>query len=288
MIAARPDAITTWGKKVLVVMPWQKQVSPITAFCTAQIMDRRRTASMLHFGDAFVTHSRNSCADVFLASDLEWMLTIDDDMVVPFGHKEWFKQNTGFAFPEPFMSFNALDRLMSHGKSLVGALYFGRHMSGPPVYAEGAIPTEAAYARKGPYDLCKPTKWVGTGCMLIHRRVYEDIEKRFPRLARDGAGKHGQWFTSTEASLLQEVILIRDKLADGKLTPEKAYEAFRGLEEAIAHARADNGLGVGEDVSFCMRAKAAGHQPYVDMGLICGHLGVCAYGPRNTGNVCPA
>lgn len=278
------ESAIAYSKKVVVVLPWWKQVSPITAFCVAQLLDRRRTASMLNFGDAFVAHSRNSCVDAFLQTTCEWFLTIDDDMVVPFGNAAWFTEQTQFTdFPKEFLSLNALDRLMSHKKTLVGALYFGRHRYGPPVYNEGAASAiEAAYARRAPHDLIKPTRWVGTGCMLAHRSVFEDIEKRFPRLARQPGGPGGNWFTSTEASLLQQVCSIRDRLQGTTLDGNKAYEAFAGLEDAIARAQAENSLGVGEDVSFCLRAAAAGHQPYVDMGLVCGHLGHFCYGPRST------
>jgi hypothetical protein len=239
---------------------------------------------MLNFGDAFVAHSRNTCVDSFLQTPCDWFLTIDDDMVVPFGNAEWFKMHTRFDdFPEKFLGLNAIDRLMGHGKTLVGALYFGRHPGGPPVYNEGALGgQEAAYARKAPHDLVKPTRWVGTGCMLVHRSVFEAIETKFPRLARGANKRGGHWFTSTEASLMERITSLRDQLQDGPLDGSKAYAAMAGLEDLVARARAENALGVGEDVSFCMRAAAAGHQPYVDMGLVCGHLGHCCYGPRNT------
>jgi len=278
------EAVTIYHKKLMVVLPWWKQVSPITSFCVAQLIDRRRTSSMLNFGDAFVAHSRNSCADVFLQSPCDWFLTIDDDMVVPFGNATWFKAHTGFYdFPEAALGLNAIDRLMSHKKSLVGALYFGRHPHGPPVYNEGAIsPAESAFARKAPHDLIKPTRWVGTGCLLIHRSVFEDIEKKFPRIARGLDGKGGNWFTSTEASLLAQIDAVQSKLQTGPMDGNKAYAAMAGIEDALARAKAENSLGFGEDVSFCMRAAAAGHQPHVDMGLVCGHLGSFCFGPKST------
>lgn len=278
------DAVVIYQKKVMVVLPWWKQVHPITSFCVSQLIDRRRTASMLNFGDAFIAHSRNSCVDIFLQSACDWLLTIDDDMVVPFGNATWFKAHTGFDdFPEKFLAWNAVDRLMSHKKTLVGALYFGRHPHGPPVYNEGAANVaEAAEARRAPHDLAKPTRWVGTGCMLVHRSVFEDIEKRFPRLARGLDKRGGNWFTSTEASLLEQLSALRDKMHEGPLDGNKAYTALAGLEEMISRAKAENTLGFGEDVSFCLRASAAGHQPHVDMGLVCGHLGHFCYGPRST------
>lgn len=268
------DTVTVFGKKILVALPWQKQVNPVTAFCVTQVMDRRRTAGMLSFGDAFVAHTRNVCGEVFLKSNCEWMLFIDDDMVVPFGDAGWFQQHTGFKFEKKFLAFHAIDRLMAANKTIVGALYFGRHSSAPPVFCEG---TElAGYCRKGPHDEVRATKWVGTGCFLVHRSVFEDISKKFPRLV-------GNWFTSTEASLVDDVTQVQSILSDGSLDGNKAYAALNSLNTALARSQHENNLGMGEDVSFCSRALAAGHTPYVDLGLICGHIGFCVYGPHNTG-----
>lgn len=278
-----PTTVTLFSKKVMVVLPWQKQTNPMTSFCVAQIMDRRRTASVLNFGDAFITHSRNTCADVFLSSTCDYMLMIDDDMLVPFGSPNWFNAHSDFNLVEPFASFNALDRLMSHGKTLVGALYFGRHRTAKAVYCEAmSNEKENDYARGAPYNQVKPTKWVGTGCMLVHRTVFEAIETRFPRLARGADKKGGQWFTSTEASFIDSVERAKEAL-EGPLNGEKAYNALTLLEGALATAKHENALGCGEDVSFCLRASAAGHQAHIDMGLVCGHLGHCCYGPKNTG-----
>jgi hypothetical protein len=283
IVTEQPKTITFPSKKVVIVMPWMKVVSPITAFCAARLMDTRRASALLNYGDSFVAHSRNSCVDAFLATKYEWMFTMDDDMVLPFGDPVWFNGHTRFNFPEPFASINILDRLMSHGKTLVGALYFGRQVGhSKPVYNEGASnSTEADFAKKAPMDLLKPTKWVGTGAMLVHRSVFEDIEKKFPLLARNPAGKGGNWFTSTEASFTGNVNLVRNMLAEGPLTSDKAYKALAGLEAAFALNKHENNLGCGEDVAFCMRAASSGHQPYVDFGAVCGHIGHFVYGPRN-------
>jgi len=275
--------VTVFTKKVMIILPWHKNVSPITAFCVAQLIDRRRTATLLNWGDAFISHTRNHCADIFLQSQCDYALWIDDDMVLPFGNAEWYGAHTDFNFPKKFMELNTLDRLMSHNKTVVGALYFGRHKYGPPVNNEGAAnPQLAEYFRKGPHDKLQETRWVGTGCLLTHRSVFEDIEKVFPRLARGPGKSGGNWFSSSEASLVDRVQRIRDALADGPISGEKGFEALQGLESALALARSENPLGIGEDVSFCLRAKAAGHTPYIDLGLICGHMGHCVYGPENT------
>lgn len=235
---------------------------------------------MLNFGDAFVAHSRNTCADLFLQSDLEWMLTIDDDMLIPFGNSTWFNAHLGYELPEPFSKFNAIDRLLSHGKTLVGALYFGRAKGhGWPVYGEGRSDLE--YARRAPHDVCKPTRWVGTGCMLIHRSVFEDIETRFPYLSRGPAGRGGNWFSTSEHHLMSGVAQTHKMLSEGPMTGEKAIKAFEMLNGLLMGAKNKSGLGMGEDVQFCIRAKESGHQPFVDMGLIAGHIGYDVFSPRN-------
>jgi len=271
------------GKRVMLTMPWQKHTTPQTAFSVMGLFDRRRCGRLLNFGDAFVAHTRNTCADLFLASDLEWMLTIDDDMIVPFGDARWFNAHTGFALPPEYAGLNALDRLLSHNKTLVGGLYFGRHKKGKAMFCEGANnPQEAAYARKAPHNVIKPTRWVATGCLLVHRSVYTDIEAKFPRLARRVDGKGGQWFSTSEHSVMEGIEDLRRLLSDGMHTAEKSYQAQAMVENLAANARRNSTLSMGEDVQFCTRAKEAGHQPYVDMGLLCGHVGTCVYGPHNT------
>ena len=272
------ESFIPYGKKILLALPWHKSVSPLTSFCVAQLTDRRRTASMLAYGDAFIAHTRNTCVDVFLGSSVcEWILFIDDDMIVPFGDANWFRANTGFNFPEKFMSLNALDRLMAAGKTLVGATYYGKHTNAHAVFNEGADPVLGAHVRKGPHDEVRATRWVGTGCMLAHRSVFEDIEKKFPMLARKGP-RGGNWFTSTEASLMTDLQQLQADF-DSETT---AREMHAALERIIAKAEQENVMGYGEDVSFCLRALSAGHPAHVDFGLVCGHVGGCVYGPSNT------
>lgn len=280
VVPPSPTAVAFLKKKVMLALPWGKATHPITAFCVAQLMDRRRTSTALNFGDAFVAHSRNAIVDLFLKSDSEHLLMIDDDMLVPFGNAEWYRAHSGWQIPEQFAKLNTLDRLLSHDKTLVGGLYFGRYTKGNPTYNEGKHEREMVLQR-APYDEVKPTRWIGTGCILIHRSVFEDIEQVFPRLGRGPDGKGGQWFSSSEHNAMGAIDQVRKFLSTGPMTGEKAAKAFEMLEGAAADARGNSMLGVGEDVQLCLRAKAAGHQPYVDMGLLCGHLGTVCYPIRN-------
>jgi len=272
----------TLGQKIFLALPWQKHTNPITAFSIANLLDRRRMSACLNFGDAFVAHSRNTCADLFLQSDCEWMLTVDDDMVLP-GNAKWFNAHTGFELPEKYAGMNVIDRLLSHDKTLIGGLYFGKHKFGKPMYSEGASnPVEEDFSRRAPMDLIKPTKWVATGCMLIHKKVFLAIEKRFPRIARGKEGRGSNFFSSSEDAALDVIDQCRAILARGPLNGEKSLEIYQLLEAAAAEARRQTTLGIGEDVSFCLRAAKSGHQPYVDMGLLLGHVGHQIFGPKTT------
>lgn len=278
-----PKQVAIFDKKVFVALPWYKNCHPATAFSVSQILDKRRTSSAMSMGDAFIQHTRNSLADAFLRTECEYMLSVDDDMIIPCGQAKWFKGFTGFNWmPDEFAGLNTLDRLVSHKKSVVGALYFGRWSGGSPVFSEGANPDIAKEARKAPIDKLVKTNWVGTGCILVSRQVFLDIEKRFPRLARGTDGRGGNWFTSSEHGLLESVDMCREMLSKGPMDGSKALKAYEILEGASAKARQSSGLSVGEDVIFSRRAREAGHEVFVDFGLLAGHSGFCVYGPKNT------
>lgn len=139
------------------------------------------------------------------------------------------------------------------------------------MYAEGiAYLDEAAAARRAPVDQVKPTKWVATGCMLIHRRVFLDIDAKFPELKQ-------RYFSPSEHELLTASRDAQDLLTKGD-TDGASAALSRGLELSGKNSP----LGLGEDVTFCVRAAAAGHQPHVDMAVVCGHIGTEVYGPQNT------
>lgn len=278
-----PVATIRTQPKVLIAMPWLKHTNPLTAFSIMGLHDPRRTGLLMHAGDAFVAHSRNRCADSFLRSGLEWMLMVDDDMMLPFGNAGYFNTHSGFNLPEKFAGMHTLDRLLSHGKTLVGGLYFGRHPNGAPMYSEGAASEEADRIRRmAPEDRIAPTNWVATGCMMVHKSVFEDIEKTFPVLARNPDGKGGNWFTSSEHELREGLAKLEKELLTGPMTAEKGAMALDRIVALRRQAEKNSSLGMGEDVQFCIRAKQAGHQPYVDFGLVCSHIGSAHYGPRNT------
>lgn len=270
------------GKKICALFPWYREVHPLTAFSLMGLIDKAKCMVIMSYGDAFIAHSRNKLAHQFLQTGVEWCFWADSDMIYPFGNAEWFNAYSQFNLPEKFASMHTLNRLISHNKSVVGATYFGRRWGGRPVYAEGAsMKDEAARIRRGPVDTIKPTRWVGTGAMLCHRKVFLDIEEKFPHLARVKK-QPGHWFTSSEHDLLEasadSLAILNDKGTSETARLAKVQELLHdGRHRSLAHSK----LGMGEDVQFCIRAAQCGHQPYVDLGLFCGHVGDYCFGPKS-------
>jgi hypothetical protein len=124
--------------------------------------------------------------------------------------------------------------------------------------------------------------------MLIHRNVFLDIEATFPALARKPSAngvleKSGHWFTSSEHDLVESTKEALRVLNEGRTADTvRVIEARRILDACTKKSAMHSKLGTGEDVQFCIRAAQAGHQPHVDLGLVCGHIGNTCFGPRNT------
>jgi hypothetical protein len=239
------------------------------------LYERDKTAVMVKYGDAFITHTRNILAQRFLASTCEWAMWLDGDMVVPFGNAALFNHYTRWKMDPKWAGIHTLNRLLSHGKTLVGGLYFGRVPDGNPMFCEGiADPQVKTMAKNAPADLVLPTRWVATGCMLVHRSVFESIMTKFPTLAPQTTTEAWHFFSNSETALAEAVENAMRALVDrSKDEPSRIRAAMHilatGKEEALRNSR----LQQGEDVTFCKRALEAGHQPYVDLGVFCGHIG---------------
>lgn len=110
------------------------------------------------------------------------------------------------------------------------------------MFYEGQVNHEAYEASMSFRNEVRPTEWVGTGCMLVHRDVFLEMQKNFPHLKPSAIKPYWDYFKPGEVD------------------------------------------GEGEDVAFCRRAKESGHQPFIDLGLRCMHLGWCAWGSHNVKN----
>jgi hypothetical protein len=144
-------------------------------------------------------------------------------MVPSIGRAQWFRAwVSGLTAPDaPFMR-HVIHRLVGSGKTLVGGAYFGRQEGAPLICSDQTL----ASAAKTHVDRVAPVDWIGGGCMLVHRRVFEDIQRQNPKI-------NGAYFLPTPTA--------------------------------------------SEDIAFCTLAKAAGHQPHIDLGVPVKHIGYKAY-----------
>lgn len=270
------------GRKVVILMPQYKSTNPLTLYSLAAVWDRATCGLSINFGDAFIVHSRNRLAHRFVEeTDFEWGLFVDDDMVLPHGNPTWFKRTTGWKdFPDSMAGVKTIDRLLSHEKSLVGALYFGRNHrgEGKPMFAEGFHSETVAREARNLKSVrsVRPTAWVGTGCLLVHRSVLETIRDRFTHLRPLDPKDPVRYFSPAPDGALSRIARARAALEKGDVETAKTL-----LHEAESPASMTNAWS-GEDVVFCSRARAVGHLPHVDFGLVCGHVGSAVWGPGNT------
>ena len=224
------------GRDIFVAWPWYKFTNPVTAAVNvAMALDfgRDKIRFDMAIGDAKIEHSRNRLAHKFLETDARWMLMMDDDIIPSIGRPAWFRHWVAGArnVNDAPLQRHVLHRLMGAGKTLVAGAYFGRQEGGALMCSDPSLATRArAYE-----DRVLEVDWVGTGCILIHRRVFEDIRVKFG-----------------------------DSLKIN--VPDYDYDYFRPFDSAR-----------GEDVSFCIRAKEAGHQPHIDLGIPVFHVGVKTY-----------
>jgi hypothetical protein len=216
------------GAKIYIATATHRDISPWTAKAIEVMRYRYKTLGYLQEVGSSIHLVRNRLAEKFVKTNADWMLSLDDDMAPPIGFPaesaKW-----GAKFDQSFNRTDVIERLMSHGKTFVSALYFDRGGQGIPMFAEGRnSPQIAADVRRGPVDKIQPTDWFGAGCSLIHRSVFTDMLEKIPDI-RTPEGRPNGWY---------------------------------------------NPLGdAGEDVSFAIRAKEIGHQPFIDLGCICGHVG---------------
>jgi hypothetical protein len=195
--------------------------------------------------DTMIDRSRNMLADRFLKSGCKWSLWVDGDMGAPTGNADYFRWLTASeALNNEAASFDTLDRLLSHRKAIIGAVYSSRRFHGSLVAQPEIYPRNhedkllANQIRPGQASGLADVDWVGFGVALVHREVFLEIQRRFPDLA-----------------------------------PKSEIDVW----DFFRHEGRE-----GEDEAFCRRAKACGIPVYLDTQLVCGHAGPMMFLPEHT------
>jgi hypothetical protein len=168
----------------MVGFPCYKTTNPVTAFSMiAMALDfgRDKIRFDMSIGDSMVYHSRNRLAEKFLQTDAKYLLMVDDDIIPCIGRPAWMRSTVQSAqnVPDLPLQRHIIHRLLNSGKTLIGGAYFGRQEGAKLVCSNQSL-VESARAYN---DIVEPVDWIGTGCLLIHRSVFDDIKKKHPELA---------------------------------------------------------------------------------------------------------
>lgn len=219
-----------------ILMPVRNNFDPATVNSIVGLVRRTGCGWISRPFDSMIARSRNMLAAAFLRSNYEWSLWLDDDMIVPNGEPGWFKASISrdTRIADEYAGMIAPYQLVSWSKSIVSAVYFSRH-GGQQI--TGGFPTGTSIKNRLPHKGLLPANYCGFGCVMIHRKVYEDILVKHPEL----------WKARTDAEC-------------------QVFSTFQ-----------DGDHMAGEDQAFCNRANEAGHPTFFDMSVICGHSGRAVY-----------
>jgi hypothetical protein len=173
------------------------------------------------------------------SSQFTHFLFVDDDMVPP---------------PD------ALVKLLRREKSLVGGLYVTRAKTPTPVALtldpQGQMRPLPSFT---PGELVE-VEGMGAGLMLVSRECVQAVADYFIT---------AQW-EQKALGIAPSVAIDLCQLRGDRWQELKEALWFRFLPSP-------SGTEFGEDVSFCIAARDAGHVPYVDTDVVAGHLGEYVY-----------
>ena len=102
-------------------------------------------------------HARNEACKSAVKGGFQWLFFLDDDVMPP---------------PD------TIARLIAHGKDVVSGLYFRRAEPIQPVMLRDGKPKPTFILDYQPGQLVE-ADLVGAGCLLIHRRVLEALQKNW-------------------------------------------------------------------------------------------------------------
>jgi len=166
------------GRDIFMAWAWNKTPNPVTAavcFSLGQDFGRDKLRQDMSIGDS--EHGKNRLVNKFLQTDAKWLWFIDSDIIPCIGRPHWMRswvysaQNIG----DVPLQRHILHRLIGSGKTLVGGAYFGRHEKSLLMCSSQSLAERA----KAYDDAIVEVDWVGSGCMLVHRKVFQSIKEKY-------------------------------------------------------------------------------------------------------------
>jgi hypothetical protein len=129
----------------------------------ASITSGQASAWLTCEGESLVPRARNTIVATFLKSSrAEWLLWIDGDIVFEPAHVEALRTRAEW-----------------RGWKILAGVYCMKRPKGGPIYLDPIDPTDGVDPADGG---CFAVRAAGTGCLLVHRSVYEG-DAGLPRTA---------------------------------------------------------------------------------------------------------
>lgn len=212
---------------------------------------------VLRMSTMMVDVSRNHIVDMFMQSDAEWLKWIDADNVEQPG---------------------SLKRLLNCQKTIVSGVYVKRNEEKP----EPIVYTRNEWGR---YDLLEnwtpgeilPLDAAGMGACLVHRSVFEDIQKNYRMLDLATGGIRLFHKDDIVGDIFDETIDEND----GKVINGVHQQRVRIPNQDKVFSYFILGDGRTEDYGFFECAKRSGHQLWIDTAVEAGHIGETIHEPKD-------
>lgn len=198
------------GRDIFVGFVCHKTTNPVTAFAMlafALDFGRDKIRFDMCIGDSLLYRARNEIAEKFLQTDARYLLMMDDDIIPCIGRPAWMKNWVPAArnIQDTPLQRHIVHRLINSGKTLVGGAYFGRQEGGKLICSDQSLEKAA----KQYDDFVVPVEWIGAGCMLIHRKVFTDIQEKFPELKTNNPEAPFDYFLPTTGHVGEDVAFCR-------------------------------------------------------------------------------
>jgi len=171
------------GRDIFVGFSSSKATNPITALALISIaldFGRDKIRFDVSTDENNFYKSRNELAQKFLETDAKWLLLLDNNVIPSIGRPAWAKANIGAArnFHDSHLQKHIIHRLIGTGKTLVGAAYF----TGVEATSIDCSKKELGQKARACVEEVVPVDWIGSGCLLIHRKVLMDIKAKYQEL----------------------------------------------------------------------------------------------------------
>jgi hypothetical protein len=195
-------------------------------------------------GNTVIERARNNLAARFLRGKGTWSFWLDADVFMPFGNPEIFLgYSKAQRLPLEYAAHNTIARLLKHNQPIVGGVYGARTKGGCLITQPDMQPRN-----------------------INDTRIGDAI-----RIGKSAGGLQAVEWLAAGLMLVHRTVYEKIMASQPvELLPGEDYPFFNRFDWR------------GEDQAFCVRARKAGFQPYLDTEIRAGHIGLSIFMPEDT------